>query len=443
MHQLSKYRALFNGPSLLKDSSFTLITRVLIFGVALGTNIVLARTLGPSQKGIYDIVLLIPSFSALLVMFGFDTANVFFGARDKLLLPTLVGNSVIAAIICGILAIIGIEVLLIVPFFSQYLQGRSIDTNIISWLALLMPLMLISFFVKEVIRAAGDILQYNLASLSQGVTQFVIVIFLVWFSSKGLVGAIWAWSLSQIIVAIYTLYIAIGIVKYVVRVNLQTLKASFHYGIKLYPGNIAQFLNYRIDIFLVAFFLSPAEVGFYALSTMLAEKLWEFPHAIRTILLQRVAQETDNSVAAQITMRITRVSGMVVAAACILIVVFAYPLVTLLFGKEFLPTAPALIALMPGIWALSIGKLWVTHLSGVGHPEVGTYSALLSLIATLGLDLLLIPKLGIVGAAIASSISYSVASILIGIIFMTSTGLSIRNMLLPESKDLQILANLQ
>ena len=68
---------------------------------------------------------------------------------------------------------------------------------------------------------------------------------------------------------------------------------------------------------------------------------------------------------------------------------------------------------MPGVWALSLGKLLAIHLAGAGRPKVGTVAAVASLIATLALDLLLIPLWGIQGAAIASSVAYTLSTVII------------------------------
>jgi stage V sporulation protein B len=208
--------------------------------------------------------------------------------------------------------------------------------------------------------------------------------------------------------------------------------------VRLYPGNLAQFLNYRLDVFLVAFFLTPVEVGFYVTATTLAEKLWEIPHAIRTVLLYQVAAR-DAKVANFTTARVSRVLVVLIGSICLLVALVSYPLIFLLYGADYLPAAPALILLMPGIWALGIGKLLVTHLAGLGQPEVGTLGAIISLSLTFILDFLLIPRLGILGASIASSAAYSLSALVISVLFLRITGLHLQDIILLRREDVLIL----
>jgi O-antigen/teichoic acid export membrane protein len=59
---------------------------------------------------------------------------------------------------------------------------------------------------------------------------------------------------------------------------------------------------------------------------------------------------------------------------------------------------------MPGVVALSISKILTSDLAGRGLLQYGAYSSAISLVATVVCDLLLIPKWGIAGAAVASNL---------------------------------------
>jgi O-antigen/teichoic acid export membrane protein len=119
----------------------------------------------------------------------------------------------------------------------------------------------------------------------------------------------------------------------------------------------------------------------------------------------------------------------------------SYPLINLLFGVAFLPAASAMIFLLPGVWLLGLAKLLVTYLMGIGKPEVGSFAAIISLIATIILDLMLIPKLGIIGASIASSCAYLVSFSVILIKFLQVTKLSLREITILKREDLSLLYN--
>lgn len=130
------------------------------------------------------------------------------------------------------------------------------------------------------------------------------------------------------------------------------LKESLRYGGKGYVGNIAQFLNYRLNIFLVAYFLDVAAVGFYVLAVGMAERLWMIPGSIGTVLFPRVAA-IDKTQANQLTPKVSRHTLFIVFMLSIVLLALARPLIQLLFGTAFLPSVEPLMVLLPGIVALS------------------------------------------------------------------------------------------
>ena len=61
---------------------------------------------------------------------------------------------------------------------------------------------------------------------------------------------------------------------------------------------------------------------------------------------------------------------------------------------------------------------------GIGRPEFNTYTALAGLVVTIIGDLLMIPPYGLVGAAVVSSIAYTVKAVTFTVIFVVTSGVS-------------------
>jgi O-antigen/teichoic acid export membrane protein len=91
---------------------------------------------------------------------------------------------------------------------------------------------------------------------------------------------------------------------------------------------------------------------------------------------------------------------------------FALPLlIPMLYGTQFSGSlAPALI-LLPGMVSLTVVKIISHAAAGYGRPEFATYATVLGLAATVPLDFALIPRMGILGAALASTAAYTVAAV--------------------------------
>jgi O-antigen/teichoic acid export membrane protein len=176
-------------------------------------------------------------------------------------------------------------------------------------------------------------------------------------------------------------------------------------GLRGQLGNVAAFFNYRFDVFIVNYYLDPAQVGLYALGVVISEGLWQIPQAAALGLFPRTARTVGED-AAEFTCLILR---HVFAISCIsaLALALASPIaVPLLFGAQFSPSVRVIWWILPGTIAISMGKVAASHLAGRGKTGRNSVFGAIALVVTLALDLLLIPRIGISGAAIASSASY-------------------------------------
>ena len=212
------------------------------------------------------------------------------------------------------------------------------------------------------------------------------------------------------------------------------------YASPVYAFNLVQFLNFRLDVFLVAAFAGARELGLYALAVGLGQLLWITSSSVATVLLPRVASSPPIEgarQAAQLT-RITLLIGVAGAAALALI---ASPLINIVYGQAYAEAVPMLLALLPGIVAYVAVKVLTAYLVGVGRLRITVIVSLIGLIATLVLDFTLIPRLGALGAAIASSVSYSLSAIVMVRWTMKVAGLPARAFLLIQRVDLLVFGN--
>jgi O-antigen/teichoic acid export membrane protein len=206
-------------------------------------------------------------------------------------------------------------------------------------------------------------------------------------------------------------------------------------GLRSQFGNLATFFNYRLDIFIVNYFLHPAQVGIYSVGVVVAEGLWQIPNAAALALLPRTARTIDEG-AAEFTCLVIR-QILIVAVLCGLGIALLSPLaIPLLFGAQFTPAIVVIWWLLPGVVALSLGKVISADLAGRGKPELSSIFAIVSLVVTVVLDLFLIPRMGIQGAALASSVAYSVDSSLLAFALKRHLKVSWKTLFVPTYAEL-------
>ena len=101
--------------------------------------------------------------------------------------------------------------------------------------------------------------------------------------------------------------------------------------------------------------------------------------------------------------------------------VLAQPLVGLLYGPAFLPAVPAFLWLLPGVVMLGTNTIYRKAFASEGMPPISVWSPLLAAIANIALNFLLLPRIGIVGASIASTLAYGLM-LVTSLVYMRATG---------------------
>lgn len=199
-------------------------------------------------------------------------------------------------------------------------------------------------------------------------------------------------------------------------------------------GLVASFFNYRLDIFIINYFMDSAQLGLYALGVVISEALWQIPVAAALTLFPRTARTIDDE-ASGFTCRIVRQVLLIAAVGAVAIAIATWLFLPLVFGDRFRPSVGVVCLLLPGTLALSVGRVAASDLSGRGHSGYSSVFSLAALIVTVALDLTLIPRLGIDGAALASSAAYLANTILLLSALKHELKVSWRSLLVPTRAE--------
>lgn len=422
--------------SLKKSGLITFLTQVSVFIFGFATSIILARALGPEDRGIYALIILIPAVMGMLGTLGIEIANVYFSANKKYKLSDIISNSLVSSIGLGLVIILLFWVASTTNAFQEFLIANNI-TFLYLWLAVFtVPIVLLSGFFNRILLGREQIVKFNTVAISKSIFQLGLVFVFLIVLDQGVFGAVLAYIVTTVCVALLVTLFIKKLNRINFSINFGLLKESLRYGGKGYLGNVAQFLNYRLDMLLVAYFLNVTAVGHYTIAVGIAERLWMIPGSIGTVLFPRVSAIGDTQ-ANQLTSKVSRHTLFIVFILSIVLIVLAKPLILILFGISFLPAVEPLMILLPGIVALSFAKVLTSDLAGRGRPEFGTYASIVSLAANIPLNLYFIPKWGISGAAFASSIAYILATLIIAAAFIKISKKSWFDILLINKQDFQ------
>ena len=168
-------------------------------------------------------------------------------------------------------------------------------------------------------------------------------------------------------------------------------------------------MNLRVDLFFVNFFLSAAHAaGPYYLAIQFAETMWLPSKVISTVLLPRLAElHNEEEKRLEITPLICRLTFNFTALCSLIVALLVAFVVPLLWGAKFAPAVASLWWMLPGITLWSATRIIAYDFSARGRPELNSYLAVVVLVINIALNVVLIPRIGVVGGAISTTVAYA------------------------------------
>lgn len=188
-----------------------------------------------------------------------------------------------------------------------------------------------------------------------------------------------------------------------------------------YLCNAMQFLSYRMDFWFVDYFRGSTSLGVYSLAAALAQLFWILPNAISQVLFSYFSDTKNKNILNQAIQyaHITFIVSLIGAVLFFLLAFFAIPF---LYGKEFSNAGWMIGILLLGVLPFTITTILASFFAGTNRLFVNFRTSLIGLVfAALGY-ILLIPRWGVMGACIASVISYNASSVYIYYKFYKTTG---------------------
>jgi O-antigen/teichoic acid export membrane protein len=416
---------------LARNSSSVLLATIVAAVAVMGTAILTARLLGTTGRGqLYDATLL-ATLIVTLGSFGLGSAAAYHTARGERARSVVLGNSILLGLALGI-AIDGVGYGIIV------LAGVTMHGVPASYLLLAMlvvPFALVLGNVQSVYLGAQRFREFNLITVGQAVLPLLIIGTALLALGGGVRAAIVATVLSTGLLTVMSLVGAIRTLGISWRLERGYIRAATSYGLRVQVANVLGFLGYRLDVFILNAYKSPAAVGLYAAAVAVAERLWMLSQAVSSALFPRIAEEKDENVRRSITPLLARNTLWLTATAGAVLYLLSGPVVSILYTSKFASAAGAMRALLPGIVVFSAARVLGNDIAARGRPIINSYIAGMSVAANLGINLVLIPRYGITGAAWASSVSYSALFLATVAVYCRIARTSVRSVLIPSRAD--------
>lgn len=383
-------------------------TRIVQFGLSLATSILVSRLLGPVDKGAFVAISTLPGMLAAVGLFGLPAATNYFAGKGSSLASLVRASLVFTAILSVVL--VGLVWVALPELEASIL--RAAPDHMLRVILVTVPLGMLASFGGTILYGRQAVRTYNTILVAQSALALVGAVILVGILRLGVAGAV-----ASNVIVISFLTIA---VMWAVRRRQQTdrggppasLRAVAGYGARLYPASITGYFNYRADTYIIqALMAAPGlALGLYSMAVTMAELVFYVPDSVSTIFLPRVAGATEEE-GQRIVGRVGRLTMTVTLAVAVCLIPVAFLGIHIVL-PAYVDSLPAFLVLLPGVVSLSLAKVMTSYVSGRGRPGLVSAGAIAALVANLGFNLVLIPRLGIVGASLSSVVSYTLLAAL-------------------------------
>ena len=423
-----------------KNSFWTVFSQGVIFAVGLCTSIIIARILKPEGRGIYSLAIFLPAFLMYFSNIGIGLSATFYISSGKYPPKIVMGNSLICLLVHSVFAIvIG---LIIIQFFREYLF-EGVSVKYLSLSLFIVPSQLYLSFILPILLGMQRIREYNFFQVLRYILLFGMVIIFLTGLNAGVTGAIISEALAAYITCIISFIIVSKETKGIsFKIDKGYLKNAYQYGGKLYAGFMLNFLSRRLNLILINFFMSPIMVGFFGLATTLSEKVWLVADAIGTVLFPKIASEKSKEEKNVFTSLVFKTTILIVVVISIFLYIVGEWLIVFLYSPAFFESVRPFRLLLLGVVAGSGWKILENDLRGRGKPGLITCIMAVSFVVNILLNIILIPRYGMLGAAWASVFSTTFSLIISIFAFCQSSGNGVQSLLLFRQSDLVAYKNL-
>ncbi len=387
-----------------RNSIGTLMTKVVLLPLTAATSVIVARSLGKDDRGIFAFLLLCNGFVLPLLMVGFDVAVVYFISKKEYTVRdigfTCICNGLLTGAVCSCL--------MFVLWQNEWLGSvaKLVGAAEMLPILLLLPFQGAELIISRILIGTSNFKFANwLLLISEGFRTALLLLLVGWLS-LGLRAAVYIVLASELFRLGWAL---IGLWRAhcpACRLDFQFLSKAYSYGWKSSLAVLARRVNLRFDQVVLAAVADAGSLGIYSITLKIAELFWLIPDSVGAVMFNKIAAEKDELKRIQLVDQVHRSLILIVGIAATLAAIAGFWILPLILGPDF-EGAPLLLCLfLPGIVGLISIKVISKYFGAVGQPLTASLAQVFGVVVSIPLYLLMIPWLGMQGAAIASSLSY-------------------------------------
>jgi len=363
--------------------------------------------------GVYDYAIYVQFTVTISLITGFAilglpyaTVRFLAGVKDKKQIQDDIYSSIILILITSIV----ISSILII--FSKTLAGLIFggSTDIVIILAILIPVNCIVLTLLNTFRVFQEVKRYTIINIARTYSGLAVIILLI-LAGYGIVEVVF----SSLIISLFFLVFLFILIASKIGLGVphfSRMKKYLKFSLPTIPSNIASWITNSSDRYIIGMFLGLIFVGYYNPGYSLGMLILMFMTPVDFVLVAAVAKYYDDQqldVVRNLFKYAIKYFLMLAIPSFFGLSILAKPILNLISTPEianqgYLVTPfIAFSMILFGIGGVATGKS--LYLAKKTHISMMNWFIVAGI--NFGLNIALIPKMGIIGAAIATMVAFS------------------------------------
>ena len=417
----------------------TATATAVILGCGIVTGLIAARSLGPAGRGELAAITTWASVLLFAGTFGLPEAVAYFAAADRTSRDRVWATGQAGALVLGLLvAAIGWWA---IP--AAFGADDAALAGAIRWYLILFAVPCLGFACAgSWLQGAGSLHAFNVSRSSLHVINAALMIALafsgsrsvMYFAAATLVGTAAGWFLSAVFAPVSRLW--------QVRPSIDLANRMLRYGIRVQVGNWSSAASLRLDQLLLSLFAMPATLGLYVVAVSYANTLLTIPASAAMVMLPEMVERHAAGNARECLQRWYRRLLWATVLGAVAIGLLGAIVVPVAFGSAFRDAVPLLAVLMPAALILGMNDILSTAFLGIDRPDIASKGELVGLVVTVAALSALLPRYGVLGAALASLLAYGSIHVYLTRKAVVILGTDLKSLCVPTYDDLAALRRL-
>ena len=394
----------------IQSTFFTVLARLLAMGGPFGVSIITARALGPEDRGLYFLVVSYAQIAAQIGNMGLQSSNTYLVAGHPERVRAILTNSLIVSLVLGPLA-----AWLIVSWFGA-------DATPDAWASILTamvlaPLLILFLLVSNIAVAIGRVVLYNFLIILSGSLALGTAGMAAWLEADT-TQFLWAAAAGVILASLIGVLALMPQCRWSLRPSLAMFRSGVSYSMRAYLATLAGFLMNRVGILVLEQQADMAVVGQFSVAQQITEALVLLPSTVGLLLKPSLLRMSTRAERGAATRRVALKLAAVMAILLLLVAAATPFFLPFLFGTDYQPAVPYLLAFLPSVFLLSVVIAVSQFLSAEGFPLAQVVVWIVATVLHAVITAALIPRFG--AMAIPLSFTLNTALILLCLILIAT-----------------------